>query len=400
MKNRKIENYIFSVIFFVAMFAFAILSALQTVPELKKVLEDVTEENKSELVNSVDTCINENVYMRYECVEMYGTLNRLLGKKEINGFDYAVDKNGSYNSVNFWLLTELDAAQRYAQQLLMLKEEAEDEGAEFVFLAFPNKYNEKWCEGYEGIPYNGYNEMMDQLLLWNRRYGINYIDYREMLANKGLSFEEMFYRTDHHWNAMTAFYAFEELVGYMNEKFDAELDSDGYYRDIRNYNVEILEKSFLGSSGRKAGIAFGNQELEDFHKIVPKFNRSITLNGKTGGYLDTVLLEKRLEKGIIYESDMYSFYMDGVSAKEIIINNDNLDGPKILFIRDSYASPLIVDMIPLCSQIDCIWGKYATDEVVKDIVNKGNYDYVLVGYYTENLNDEFFQFYVNDYPEE
>jgi len=123
MKNRKIENYIFSVIFFVAMFAFAILSALQTVPELKKVLEDVTEENKSELVNSVDTCINENVYMRYECVEMYGTLNRLLGKKEINGFDYAVDKNGSYNSVNFWLLTELDAAQRYAQQLLMLKEE-------------------------------------------------------------------------------------------------------------------------------------------------------------------------------------------------------------------------------------------------------------------------------------
>lgn len=267
-------------------------------------------------------------------------------------------------------------------------------------MAYPNKYYEAWNSGYDGIPYNGYNSKMDELLLWNRRHGIDSIDYREILAESDLSFEEMFYKTDHHWTGYAAFLAFDELVDHLNEEYDAGLDEDGYYRDINNYEVEWHEGVFLGAAGRNVGVKFAGGELENFQTVKPKFSGSITWNGITGDYADTVIREHKLEYEDIYESDAYAYYLGGVFRRDTIINHDNPDGLKIFFIRDSFASPMIIDMIPFCSQIDCVWGKYATDEYVKQMIAEGDYDYVFVGYYTEDILPNFFHFYEDDYIKE
>ena len=291
-KNIKIENYIFSVIFLIAMFSLSILSATNTLPKLKEIVvgivdeigsmdeQDMTVEAVSGVVSKgllqIDSSITENVYNRYMWIEAYGTVNRLLGKKEINGFSYAVDENGAYNSVNFWADVRDQNVQRYAQQLLLFKQSVEEKGSKFIFLAFPNKYDEAWNSGYYGIPYNGYNSHMDELLLWNRRYGIDCIDFREVLEDSGLTFKDMFYRTDHHWTAYAAFLSFKELVAYMNEEFGENLDEDGFYRDINNYEIEWLEDMYLGSSGRNVGISFAGEGLEDFQVMKPKFSLNIT----------------------------------------------------------------------------------------------------------------------------
>ncbi len=404
MKN--IEKYIYSLLFIVGVGALSIASIINMLPELRKTLTDISiEENMSisDLVSNkiteIDAVISENVYERHSWIEAYGTINRLLGKKEINGFDYAIDKNGAYNAVNFWNEVDDMNVQRFSQQLFMLKEDVEEQGGKLVFLGFPNKFDERWNSGYSGIPYNGFNSKMDELLLWNRRYGIDSIDFRTTLADSGLKFDEMFYKTDHHWTAYAAFLSFQELVAFLNENYEENLDENGYYRDIANYDVFWMEDIYLGSSGRNVGLEFSGQSLEDFQILKPKFHGNITWNDLTGDYNETVLVEKRLSYDSIYTCDMYSYYLSGVNVHDSIVNHENPEGIKILFIRDSFSSPLVIDMIPLASQIDCVWGKYATDSYVKKMIEDNQYDYVFVGYYTENIGVDFFQFYAEDYPE-
>ena len=434
-KINNIEKYVFSVLFLVGLFVLAGLSMKNSLPVLQETVQKLADhiqelnttgyqktytavagedssseggiEDAQNVMDAITAClleidsnISENVYRRYDWIETYGVLNRVIGKKEVNGFSYALDKNGAYNSVNFWNEVEDTNIRRFSQQLYLLKQDVEAHGGKMLFMGYPNKYYEKWNSGYKGIPYNGYNSKMDELLVWNRRYGIDSIDYRELLVDSGLTFEEMFYKTDHHWTGYAAFLAFEELVNHLNEEYDAGLDEDGYYRNIDNYEVEWHEDMFLGSSGRNVGISFAGGELEDFQTVVPKFSGNFTWNGKTGDYTDSVIVDEKLEYEDIYQSDPYAYYLDGVSSRDTIINHDNPDGLKMFFIRDSFASPIIIDMLPFCSQIDCVWGKYATDEYVKEMIAEGDYDYVFVGYYTEDILPNFFHFYKNDYMKE
>ena len=241
-EKMKIEKCIFSVIFLTGLIMFSILSAKSTgvslIKTYQKMLSEFTEfknndgnvtvsddsvdgEATSSLIKAdsvedilensfleFDQDIQDNVYGHYEFIEMYGTLNRMIGKKEINGFSYALDKDGAYDSVNFWNDVHDHDYRRYSQQLLLLKDETEEHNGHFIFLGFPNKYNDEWNSGYYGIPYNGYNWQMDELLLWNRRYGIDSIDYRETMKKSGLKFNELFYKTDNHWTVYAAFLAF------------------------------------------------------------------------------------------------------------------------------------------------------------------------------------------------
>lgn len=425
------EKYVYTAMFFAGMFSLSILSAKNSLPEIKKTAtvatkqlqqklkgekvtatyaasatEDTTSSDDTSTLEAivstgiahVDNNITTSVYKRYDWIEGYGTVNRLVGKKEIDGFSYALDKKNAYNSVNFWVTVPDHDYRRYSQQLLTLKNEVGKKGGKLIFMGFPNKFDSTWDSGYSGIPYNDYNNQMDELLLWNRRYGIDSIDFRTTLKNSGLTWKEMFYKTDHHWTGKAAFLAFKDLVGHLNDKYDAKLDQNGYYRNINNYEIKWHKNIFLGASGRSVGVSFANEGLEDFQTFKPKFDCNITWNKMKGNYTDTVLIPSKLKYDNLYESDPYGYYMNGVCQMDQIINHNNKDGLKVLWIRDSFASPMIVDSIPFCSQIDCVWGKYATDDYVKKAIKNTDYDYVFVAYGTVDLLPNFFHFYENDYP--
>ena len=402
---KKWENYVFSVVFLVGLFVFSALSAVRTIPAIEQSMEAIAYTHKDdfdvdavkETLAQIDDDISLNVSSRYVLIEAYGEINRLLGKKEINGFSYAVDKNGAYNSVNFWDEVNDTDIKKLTQQMVNLKEKTEENGGKFMFLAFPNKFDTAWNEGYDGIPYNDHNGKTDEMLLWCRRYGIDNLDFRETLRNSGLSFKEMFYKTDHHWTGYAAFLAYQELIDHLNEEYDAGFDPDYYYRDINNYNVEWVDNCLLGASGRSVGMNFGGIEPEDFQIVYPKYSNSIVWNNYKaefeGDYQDTLINNEKLTYENIYESDAYEYYVGGIYRRETIINKDNPTGPKVLMIRDSFASPMLVEMTPLFSEIECVWGKYAADGYIENLVESGKYDYVFVAYYPEDIQENFFKFY-------
>ncbi len=409
---KKWENYIFSIVFLTALFVFSALSARKTIPVLSETVrgfsksqqENGTTEAVKETLLQIDDDISKNVYYRYDLIEVYGEVNKLFGKKEINGFSYAIDKNGAYNSVNFWDEVEDVDVRRLTQRMVNLKEVCEKYDGKFMFLAFPNKFDPAWNSGYDGIPYNDHNEKTDEMLLWCRRYGIDEIDFRETLKRSGLSFNDMFYKTDHHWTGYTAFLAYQELIDHINDEYGANLDPDHYYRDISNYNVEWVKNCLLGASGRSVGMKFGSTGMEDFQIVYPKFSNNIEWDNYDssvkGDYQDTLLHRDELEIGNPYESDAYEYYVGGIHKRETITNMDNPDGPRLLFIRDSFASPMLVEMTPLFSEIECVWGKYASDGYIENLVENGKYDYVIVAYYPEDIQENFFNFYKDVYKVE
>lgn len=408
-----LEKKFFAILFLIFMFSFSALSINNTIPVISRDLDKINDSNSESGANTstvlgvvksdiglIEGDISENMYRRYDWIQLYGTLNRLLGKKEINGFDYALDKKGAYNAINFWSEARDISFRTFAQRLVMLRDEVEKNGSHFTFLLFPHKMNEAWNCGYEGIPYNDFNDQADCLLEWLDFYGVDYIDFRETMKASGMSFEEMFYRTDHHWTGKASFVAFQELIKYMNDEYDAGLDESGFYTDEGNYRFDIIENSFLGSSGRDVGSSFSNLPLDDFSAVSPSFdNKYIWKSSANENGSSSLFCKNALSYTDIYQSDMYKYYLDGVNTRDYIQNLDNANGPRAFFIRDSYASPLITFMAPMFSEIDASWGKYTSDRFVKNDVLTNDYDYVFVAYYTEDLYDEFFKFYEDDVEE-
>src|SRR5699024_9726334 len=161
-------------------------------------------------------------------------------------------------------------------------------------------------------------------------------------------------KTDHHWTIPAAFYATCEVVDKINDSFGENLDPQGYYTDIKNYDIVTYRSGMLGSMGRKTGANFCG--IEDFTALWPRFEGDYTResmmqggqsNKKQGSFIE-VLMESSVltDKTDIYSDSQYSLYLNGLRIYEKIVNEENPEGSKIFMIRDSYFSPVISFLMP------------------------------------------------------
>ena len=70
-------------IFIAGLFTYAGLSATNTLPEIMKIVDESSFENEEQIksaITDVETEISENCYKRYDLIEAYGEVNKLLGK--------------------------------------------------------------------------------------------------------------------------------------------------------------------------------------------------------------------------------------------------------------------------------------------------------------------------------
>ena len=92
---------------------------------------------------------------------------------------------------------------------------------------------------------------------------------------------------------------------------------------------------------------------------------------------------------------MYDMYMRGIRPK-VRIDNINSQGPKVLMITDSYASPIGAWLAPMCSRLDFLWANRNDDEAIDRYIEENDYDLVIVGLYPNDVNSEFIRFSSSD----
>lgn len=403
MTKYILKKRLFSIVFIVAVFGFAAANFYHGSEKVGAVCRNTFQDGAvtKQEVASLESAITQNLWGRMNFIETYAYVQTLLDKRECNNFAMIKDEQGFLHYASFFRENDLDCFE-YAMRIKRIQDYTASAETKVIFVVPPGKYDKKYSQFRTGMPVNDSSWIVDEMMFYLNRLGVETLDLREHLPNEELSYEETFFKTDHHWTIPAAFEATCALVDKIEESFGEDLDPDDYYTNIVNYDLATYESGMFGSMGRKTGANFCG--LEDFTALWPHFEgqftrECMTENGHTniesGSFQETLMDASVLtDKTDIYSNSQYSLYLDGLRIYEKITNEENADGPKVLMIRDSYFSPVIAFLMPMCSEIDAIWALEESEELdIETYIKSNEFDYIIVEVYPYSIKEEAFNFF-------
>ncbi len=181
--------------------------------------------------------------------------------------------------------------------------------------------------------------------------------------------EYIFYRTDHHWTSLGAYYGYLSLARSMG--FDA--------RSYDSYEPVTVSEDFYGTVYSSSGVRWVAPDrieifLRDEGIEVTNYNAGTPAAGALYNY------------SFLRQKDQYAFFLGGNSPL-IEILTEQKDAPKLLVLRDSYAdclTPFLTDHFSEIHLIDLRYYKYSVQDYIKD----NNIDTVLVIYTVSNFTSD------------
>ena len=327
---------VFSALFLTGLFSLSALNLYRERAVLKTKIDGIARPKAASELKSytrqLDGVLSQTLVGGHRWNELYGTVYRALGKNEENSFKYVRDKDSVLYAGNFYNTSNLSAP-GIAGRMRRLQDSLKDKGTKLVVIMYPTKYREDWSRGYYGIPYNNFNAYGDEVLRYLRRYDVDYIDVRDVFREADMKATEIFYRTDHHWTVPSAFYATGKIVDHLNRKYDANLDPDGFYRDLNNYTIETYANIYMGRR-EEMRDRFYSGELDDYSFIFPKFDTQYHYycryrggrEGSAEGDMEQALISRKyLNKKDLYDREMNNGYIQGVVRFDQIDNKLNPD---------------------------------------------------------------------------
>ncbi len=175
---------------------------------------------------------------------------------------------------------------------------------------------------------------------------------------------ELYLRTDHHWTSDAALTVFEEYAAVSG------LDT----KDIK-YETIPFSNSFYGTLASSSGIYETPDVLE---AVIPLGTegkyvvQNYSTQKKSSSVFDTVSLEKK---------NQYEVFLGG-NFSRIKISTTNTNGKNLLIFKDSYANCFIPFLIPHYESIVIIDPRYFTGDI-RDVVSDTDFSDVMFLY---NLN--------------
>lgn len=181
--------------------------------------------------------------------------------------------------------------------------------------------------------------------------------------------EELYYRTDHHWKTLAAFYVYQEWAKIQGYKVPEKED----------YEIKTITNNFEGTIQSKIGIKTTTDTIELF---LPKEEIGYTIyNENSKETSDSLYDYSKLDT-----KDKYAIYFGG-NQPFIKISTELYNGRKILVIKDSYANCFIPFMIGEFEEIDVIDIRY-TNQKLAEIIESGKYTDLLVLYNTSGFAED------------
>ena len=171
--------------------------------------------------------------------------------------------------------------------------------------------------------------------------------------------EELYYRTDHHWKTLAAFYVYQSWA---NEQ--------GFYvPELTDYHIETAVYDFEGTIQSKLGIKTKGDTIELFR---PKRETDYTV------YKDNVQEASLYDYSMLNTKDKYAVYFGG-NQPFIKIHTKAESERKILIIKDSYANCFIPFMLNEFTDIDILDLRY-TNQKLSELIADGEYTDILILY--------------------
>jgi len=178
--------------------------------------------------------------------------------------------------------------------------------------------------------------------------------------------EDIYYRTDHHWTSLGAYYGYTALMEAMGMQ----------PRPLDNYSRETVTEEFYGTSYSSSGFSWVKP---DSIEIFVKETDAEIVNYGNG----------TPQPGVLYDydklsvKDKYSFFMGG-NTSLITIDTGLEDAPSLLILRDSYCDSRVPFLLEHFSKIHIIDLRYYKTSIA-DYIAQNDIDNILVSYSISNF---------------
>lgn len=154
--------------------------------------------------------------------------------------------------------------------------------------------------------------------------GTQYLDTVPLLRKKYENGEYVYYKTDHHWTTLGAYYAYAETMRSFGMG-DEIIPMDAFER-------KTVSTDFYGTAWSAGGMKFVAPDTIEFWLLGNEDEFTVTADGKPlDGFYNTAYLAKK---------DKYSAFLDGTHNVVTVTKNTGEVRPTLLILRDSFASSL------------------------------------------------------------
>lgn len=192
----------------------------------------------------------------------------------------------------------------------------------------------------------------------------NTVDVNEIL--KAHKDEYLYYKTDHHWTTLGAYYAFTEYA-----------DKTGI--NIEKYTTKLVTDKFYGTMSSKMNLEI---EADKVYIYEPYKEEEVSVRYNNS----TELKDSLYEMSALDKKDKYSIFLGGNNPLVQITTNAENDR-KVLVIKDSFAHCFIPFMISGFSKIDVVDLRYY-NESIRKMIEEGGYTDILVLYNVGNFVED------------
>ena len=150
----------------------------------------------------------------------------------------------------------------------------------------------------------------------------DYIDSVPLYREKLEAGEEVYYRTDHHWTTLGAYYAYGEI-----------LRSFGMEEEIlpaSAFERVTVSDAFYGTSWSAGGMKFVSPDAIELWLFWDEELYEVVADGRV---LDGFYSYRYLE-----EKDQYSLFLDGTHDVVTVKRRDGVERPTLVLFKDSFAN--------------------------------------------------------------
>ncbi len=317
-----------------------------------------------DFTSGVENYLNDQIIGRDGFKELNTAATYFSGMRESNGVYYA---EGGALIQEF--LPDGDTLENAERNAEAVKAFAGSSSVPVYFALIPSA-----AEIYrDALPKGAPNA--DQKALISELYGISGggIDIYSAVAQH--SDDYIWYKTDHHWTSLGAYYAYAALAPAMG------IEPVG----LERYERSVLSRSFYGALYSKSPAYW--IEPDEIGAYVPEDGI------KVRSFENGEATEKELYCGeFLDKKDKYSVFLGG-NQPLITVETENGDGRKLLVLRDSYMDSCVPFLTAHFSGIDLIDPRYYKLGI-SDYIEENGVDAVLICYSVYNFSSDTYLRYV------
>lgn len=341
-RQRKVQEKLVGIIFILTLFLFLIINVI--VPDREKSVQ----ENRM-LATKLKFRLSSLISGDYdEKFEAYMD-DQFVGRDMWRKLKVAVDRiggsrleNGVYIGTNGQLLEQIEVADEnhLAANIKAIKSFSESQSKIPVrMMLVPDAANVL----NHSLPALAKPEDQTQMFSMVRKDlgdSVEWIDVSTEL-NKHKT-EKIYYKTDHHWTTLGAFYAFQAAAPSLG--IDGDLSG--------KYVSYTVSDSFNGMLASKSGVNLGEKEQIDIY-VPTEEDTDLIVDYVDEGKRSTSLYDSSKLK----EKDQYTVFLGGNSSL-LDIRTVSTSTKRLLLVKDSFANSFIPFLTPYYREIVVVDPRY------------------------------------------